>query len=149
MLRKEVSFKNKTIYSKILGFLIKKGKKSVAKKTLDNAFIITANKTGLSLHYLLLKVFSKLNTFVEIRKLRIRRRSYFVPFSINVKRRSYLAIKWLVSAVDQDTRKVSMAEKLATEIYKVVNNLPCKSLKTKESNNSQAIANRSNIHYRW
>jgi len=149
MLRKEVSFKNKTIYAKILGFLIKKGKKSVAKKTLDNAFVITAKKTGLSLHYLLLKVFSKLNTFVEIRKLRIRRRAYFVPFSINVKRRSYLAIKWLVSAVDQDSRKVSMAEKLATEIYKVVNNLPCKSIKTKESNNSQAIANRSNIHYRW
>jgi len=132
-----------------LGFLIKKGKKNIAKKTLDNAFILTANKTGLSLHSLILKIFSKLNTYVEIRKLRIRRRSYIVPFSINLKRRAYLAIRWLVLAVEQDTRKVSMAEKLATEIYKVVNNLPCKSVKTKELNNSQAIANRSNIHYRW
>lgn len=149
MQQKKSSLKYKTLYSKFLGFLIKKGKKNVAKKTLDKAFADTALKTGFSLQSLLLKVFSKLNTFVEVRKIRIRRRSYVVPFSINTKRRSYLAIKWLVSAVEQDTRKVTMAEKLATEIYKIVTDSPCKSLKTKEFNNSQAIANRSNIHYRW
>jgi len=60
-----------------------------------------------------------------------------------------LAIKWLVSAIAQDNRKVSMTEKLSNEIYKIVTDSPCKSLKTKEFNNSQAISNRSNIHYRW
>ena len=149
MEQKKLLFNSKTLYSKFLGFLIKKGKKNVAKKTLDRAFADASIKTGFSLHYLLLKVFSKLNTFVEVRKIRIRRRSYIVPFSINTKRRSYLAIKWLVSAVDQDNRKISMAEKLSNEICKIVTDSPCKSLKTKDFNNSQAVANRSNIHYRW
>jgi small subunit ribosomal protein S7 len=149
MKQKNIIGNSKNLYSKFLGFLIKKGKKNVAKKTLDQAFNEVSIKTGFSLHFLLLKVFSKLNTFVEVRKIRIRRRSYIVPFSINTKRRSYLAIKWLVSAIAQDNRKVSMTEKLSNEIYKIVTDSPCKSLKTKEFNNSQAISNRSNIHYRW
>jgi ribosomal protein S7 len=86
----------KTLYTKLLGFLIKKGKKKTAKTILDRAFLIISAKTGLSIGYILLKVFLNLNTFVEARTIRVKRSSYIVPFSLSLKRRSYLIIKWLI-----------------------------------------------------
>ena len=108
-----------------------------------------SKKTGLSLHKILLKLFLKLNSFVEIKKVRIKRSSHFVPFSITLKRRSYLIIKWLMQAILEDKRKISMSEKLFTEIQNTIGNIPSKSIKLRNSNVSQALANRSNIHFRW
>ena len=137
------------LYSKFLGFLIKKGNKVVAKQIINNAFLIASKSTKLSLQFLLLKLFLKLNSFVEVKRVRIRRSSHVVPFAINFKRRLYLIIKWIMNAVHQDKRQVSMQHKLAFEIINIIKNLPSKSLKLKEANITQALANRSNAHFRW
>ena len=85
-----------TLYTKFLGFLIKDGKKKKAKAILDKALLIVSKKTGYSLIFILLKVFLNLNTFVEARHIRIKRRAHIVPFPISFKRRSYLILKWLI-----------------------------------------------------
>jgi len=149
MSKKSLIFNNKNLYNKFLGFLIKKGNKIGAMKVLNNAFLKVSKKTGLSLHKILLKLFLKLNSFVEIKKVRIKRSSHFVPFSITLKRRSYLIIKWLMQAILEDKRKISMSEKLFTEIQNTIGNVPSKAVKLRNSNVSQALANRSNIHFRW
>jgi ribosomal protein S7 len=143
------SLKSKTLYKKFLGFLIKKGNLVSAKRILDNTFFLVSKKTGYSMELALLKLFLTLNSFVEVKKVRIRRRSFLVPFSVNLKRRSYLIVKWLMEAVKEDTKKDSLSNKLSAEIIRVLSGSSTKSKKLKSLNISQAIANRSNIHYRW
>jgi len=141
--------KKVNLYSKFLGFLIKKGNKVVAKQILNSAFLIASKNTQLSLQLLLLKLFLKLNSFVEVKRVRIRRSSHVVPFAISFKRRLYLIIKWIMQAVHEDKRQISMEHKLAFEITNIIKNLPSKSLKIKEANILQALSNRSNAHFRW
>lgn len=140
---------NKNLYNKFLGFLIKKGNKISAKSLLNKAFFKVSKITGLSLSNILLKLFLKLNCFVEVKRVRVRRSSHLVPFSIRLKRRSYLTIKWLLQAVKEDSRKVSISEKLFLEISNTIKKAPSRSVKLRNLNISQALANRSNTHYRW
>jgi ribosomal protein S7 len=140
---------NKNLYNNFLGFLIKKGNKIGAKNILTAAFLMVSKKTGYSLQALILKIFLKLNSFVEVKRVRVKRSSHLVPFSIRLKRRSYLIIKWLMQAVKEDTRKVSMSEKLFVEISNTIKKSPSRSVKLRNFNISQALSNRSNIHYRW
>lgn len=141
--------KNKNLYNKFLGFLIKKGNKIRARATLNDAFLLVSKKTGLPLQSILLKLFFKLNSFVEVKRVRVKRSSHLVPFSIRLKRRSYLIIKWLNQAIREDVRKVSMSEKLFVEILNTIKKAPSRSVKLRNFNISLALANRSNIHYRW
>jgi ribosomal protein S7 len=140
----------KTLYSKLLGFLIKKGKKKKAKNILDKAFLNISSKTGLSISYILLKVFLNLNTFVEARTIRIKRSSYVVPFSLSLKRRSYLIIKWLIMASMLNKKRVPFVNKIQQEVVLILKqHVSSKALKLKKVNNNKANSNRANIHFRW
>ena len=110
----------KTLYTKLLGFLIKKGNKKKAKSILDKTFFYISAKTGLSISYILLKVFLNLNTFVEARTIRIKRSSYIVPFALSLKRRSYLIIKWLIMASLLNKKKVPFSTKIQQEVVLIL-----------------------------
>jgi len=141
--------KKQNLYNNLLGFLIKKGNKIGAKTVIHEAFLKLSKQTGLSNQRLLFKLFKRLNTFVEIKKVRKKRSFHLVPFSITFKRRSYLVIKWLMEAVHQDSRRISTGEKLFDEIKTTLLARSSKSLKIRNQNISQALLNRSNIHFRW
>lgn len=141
--------KTKVLYSKFLGFLIKKGKINNAKKILDETFFLVSKKTGYSMEVALLKLFLMLNSYVEVKKVKLRRRSFLVPFSINLKRRSYLIVRWLIQAIKEDVKRDSLSSKLSSEIVSVLSGSVTRSKKLRNLNISQAISNRSNIHYRW
>jgi ribosomal protein S7 len=141
--------KKHTLYNKFLGSLIKKGNKIGAKRVLHEAFLKASRQTGLSVHILLLRVFCKLNTFVEIKRVRKKRSVHLVPFSITFKRRSYLVVKWLMQVIKADTRHVSTSEKLFNEIQSTLSKFPSKSFKIRNQNISQSLLSRSNIHFRW
>ena len=140
---------DKSFYDLILGFFVKKGNKVKAKKILDETFFIIQKETNKPLSILIGSLFYRLFTVVEVRKISTKKRSHFVPFIINPKRRDYLTIKWLKEAVLKDKRKVSLSQKLASEILCVLANKPCHSLELKKNNQTQAFSNRSNIYYRW
>ena len=97
----------------------------------------------------MLKLFLNLNSFVEVKKVRIGRRSLLVPFSINLKRRSYLIVKWLMQAIKENKKKTSLSIRLSEEILQVLQGSNSGAKKLRNLNISQALANRSNIHYRW
>ena len=146
---KALNYKTKTLYKKFLGFLIKKGNKTVAKNILDKTFLIVSKTTGLPMHVSMLKLFLSLNSFVEVKKVRIGRRSLLVPFSINLKRRSYLIVKGLMQAIKENKKKTSLSVRLAEEILQILQGSTSAAKKLRNLNISQALANRSNIHYRW
>ena len=149
MLKKSKVLKN-VFYKKFLGILIKKGKKTKAKKILDAVFLKVSKKTKMPVNLVLYQVFFNLSTFVEVRRVYSRRSSYLVPFNISFSRRLHLVLKWILMAIRFDTRRVGLVSKLSVEIFRVVKNMPSsQSLKLKGLNNSQAFANKANIHFRW
>ena len=148
MEQKKQQSKN-SMYSNFLGFLTKDGKKKKAKAILDTAFLKTSKELKIPVHLILIKTFLKLNCFVETKKIRIKRSTHIVPFSITFKRKSYLVIKWIMESVSEDERKLSTSEKLHFELLNILKNKSCKTLIKKDLNVTQALSNRSNIHYRW
>lgn len=150
MKQKTFISKNKNLYYKFLGVLTKKGNRNAAKKILDKTFLKLSLKTNKNLQNLFLHIFIKLNSFVEVKSVRVRRASHMVPFSINLKRRAYLILKWLTSAIkEEDTQQNSMVEKLYLEINNLIQNTQSKALKKKKQNTINAVKNRSNLHFRW
>ena len=149
MLKQQRSFTKKTLYNKLIGFITKKGKKTNSLKIVNEAFFKVSANTNLSMQKIVLKLFLKLNSFVEVKKVRVKRSFHLVPFQIPLKRRSYLIIKWLMQAIKSDKRNVTTVEKLAFEIEQTLKTETSKSLKLRNLNITTALANRSNLHYRW
>lgn len=146
---KKVDGKNTSLYYKFWGFLTKKGNKLKAKKILDYAFLEVYKKTNYSREESLVKLFIKLNSFVEVRKVRIRRKFVLVPFPIRLRRRSYLVVKWIMQSVKSGNKKSSLSKKLTQEILNVLTKSKSKSRSLRKLNFSKALANKSNTHYRW
>lgn len=139
----------KSVYDNFLGFLTKDGKKKKAKGIVDTAFLKISKELKVPVHLILIRIFLKLNCFVETKKIRIKRSTHIVPFSITFKRKYYLVIKWIMESVIDDERKLSTSEKLYFELANILKNKSCKTILKKDLNISQALSNRSNIHYRW
>jgi len=140
----------KNIYLKFLGFLIKKGNKVEAKKILDKTLTFVFNKTKISRKKILLQIFLKLNSFVEVRKIKIKRKTHVVPFSVTLNRRFYLTVKWVTMSAFQNKKRVPTYNKLSQEFLKILltPNLS-NSIKLKTQNRFLAYSNRSNSHFRW
>jgi ribosomal protein S7 len=140
---------NKTVYLSFLGFLTKNGNKTSAKKILDRAFFNVSTQIKCPTYFILMKTFSSLNSFVEIKKVRIKRGTHIVPFSIGFKRQVYLVTRWLMESAFEDTRKISIVDKLSSEILSILKTKGSKSLLKKNLNLRGSTNNRSNIHFRW
>jgi len=143
------NFSKKSLYDNFIGFLTKDGKKKKAKEVIDTAFLKVSKDLKIPVDLILVKTFLKLNCFVETKKIRIKRSTHTVPFSISFKRKSYLVIKWIMESVHDDERKLSTSEKLSFELLNILRNKSCKTIIKKDLNINQALSNRSNIHYRW
>ena len=141
--------KNETFYNKFLGSLIKNGNKPAAKRILDKSLEIVSERTRISPSFVLRKIFPKLHCYLEIKKIKIRKNIHIVPFPLTSKRQNFLKIKWILDYVKKNNRRVDMSQKLATEFINIIKNKKAKILLTKNSINREAVANKSNLHYRW
>jgi|APCry1669189070_1035195.scaffolds.fasta_scaffold40528_2 ribosomal protein S7 len=141
--------RKRNFYETFLGLLIKSGQKVQAKNILDTAFSLVSKQTKLSTNSILLKIVLNLNSFVEIKKIKSKRSTHFVPFPLSTKRKFYLIARWVVDSVGEDSRKINFAIKLSEEILMIVLKKPCKSVLKKNLNFKQSVQNKSNIHYRW
>jgi small subunit ribosomal protein S7 len=141
--------KNKDIYSKFLGSLTKNGKKSVAKRILDSSFIKVSKKENIPAHFILSRILLRLNFFLEIKKIKIRKNTHLVPFPLTTRRQDFLRVKWLLESAKEDSRKIDLSDKIAMEVSNLLLNDKSKSLLKKNFVNKEALSNRSNVHFRW
>lgn len=148
MVQKKVLNK-KNLYNLFLGFLTKKGKKTSAKFILETGLSLSCKQLSMDSPNLFLTIFKKLNTFVEVKKIKIKKRVHLVPFPLSIKRRIYLVIKWLLFATKINKNKVSTSIKLANELIGLLTTTSSTSLSMKLSNNKNAVLSRSNSHFRW
>jgi len=140
----------KTLYNSFINSFILRGKKKTAKTIIDTTLLKLCQNLNTSIVKLLFNVYFKLDYFVEIKQVKIKRRAYTIPFAISYDRRIYLIIKKIKNITHSDKRKVSLSEKLKLELYNILrasNN--SKSIKLLKNNQVQARGSRSNIHFRW
>lgn len=140
---------SKTVYLKFIGSLTRQGKKKCSKKILDTSFQIVSRKLNLSLDLILVKLFLKLQCFLEIKKRKLGKNFHLVPFPIKRRRQNFLKIKWLLQSVNEDIRKIPLWKKLSLEIINILLDKPSKTREKKNAVLQDALKNRSNIHFRW
>lgn len=142
--------KKKTLLTAIVNFITKKGKKELAKKIFQNALFKASKKLNLGCQFLLVNVFKRLHSFIEIKDVKRRRKFFKIPFFISENRQRYLSIKWFFNGVALNKNPIAFSEKICLELLSIlVKKNRSKSFFLKNQNLKLAVANRSNIHYRW
>jgi ribosomal protein S7 len=137
------------LYKNFVNFIFKSGKKHIWEKIISDIFLLIKKNFKFSQNIILLKIFLRLYSKIEIKKIKTRRKTVLVPVFISVRRRFFLALKWLLLAVNKNKLQISLKEKLFLEIFKLTKNKSCESLKQLELNNQNVYLNRANFHYRW
>jgi ribosomal protein S7 len=137
------------LYSKFLNFFFLQGKKSSIKKKIDSVFTLLAKELLYSANHLLLIFFKRLKSYVEIKKIKKRRRTFLVPVPITHSRRIYLALSWLSSSIQLNKNQIPFERKLYDEVLNILLNQRCNTLISFEKNHKLAVESRIHLHYRW
>lgn len=138
------------LYKKFLGSLIKKGNKIAASRILHEAFLKASKKTKYPVYRIFTRIFKKLDTYVEVKKVTKRKRTHCIPFPVKKKRNQFLKIKWILDAAKEDTRNIKFADKLSVEIINLLyKKKKSKVLARKKSVYKEVMKYKANAHYRW
>lgn len=138
---------NNAAVAKFINQVMKKGKKSTARKIIYDAFEIVKEKTKkepLEIFELALRNASPL---LEVKPKRIGGATYQVPREVRGDRKLTLAVRWILLAARKKKGK-PMAEKLANELMEAANNQGA-AIKKKEDTHRMAEANRAFAHFAW
>lgn len=138
---------NNITVAKFINQVMRKGKKTIARKIVYGTFDIIKEKTQkdpLEIFDLALKNASPL---LEVRPRRIGGATYQVPREVRADRRLTLAMRWLIQGAKSRKGK-PMKEKLAEELINAYNNTGW-AVKKKEDTHRMAEANRAFAHFAW
>lgn len=138
-----------SLYNNFLLFIFKTGKKNTWEQKFTSLFDILSKKLHYSKAILMLKLFTRLFTRVESKKIKSRKRITYLPFFIKTPRSLFLSLKWVFLAAVKKKGNISFKNKLYTEVVQILTQKSSFSLQKVEENNISAFKNRSNIHYRW
>lgn len=141
--------KNKFFIEKLINHLMRCGKKSFANNVIYKNGFLLSKYLNKSLYSIYSDIFIKLRPYIEIRKVRVRRTTYMVPFPTNTQRQYYLVSKWLLETLRTDKRKLSINKKLREEIIKILLNNDSLTLERKKELYKKAEKSRSFAHFRW
>lgn len=136
-------------YNKILLTTFRVGKKSKWNSILSNLFISLSFYLKYSINIIFLKIFIRLFTPVELRKVKSRKRISFIPLFIKPKRSIFLSLKWLFLGALKSLNNTSFQNKLYIEFIQLLTFKTCYSIQKLEENNMNSNKNRSNAHFRW
>ena len=104
------------IIAKFMNQLMVDGKKSIAESIVYGAFEqLEKDSKGEDLVEVFKKILDKVAPVVEVRSRRIGGATYQVPVEVRAKRRTALAMRWLVEAA-RNRKEKSMPARLAAEL---------------------------------
>ena len=136
------------LVAKFMNQLMVDGKKSIAEKIVYGAF----NELEKSVQKespvdVFKKVLDQVAPVVEVRSRRIGGATYQVPVEVRAKRRTALAMRWLVEAARKRKEK-SMPARLAAELKEAMDGKGA-AVKKKEDMHKMAEANKVFSHFRF
>ncbi len=151
---KKNSVKQDPIYksletAKLINYIIKDGKKSVAKKIVYNVFDRLNKEKNDPLKVLNQAINNVAPTF-EVKPRRLGGASYLVPIEVRRDRRLFLALNWIVEAANSRSNKEykKFENKLYTELLEASKNQG-NAVNKKIQTEKLAEANKAFAHLKW
>ena len=136
------------IIAKFMNQLMVDGKKSIAESIVYGAFEQLEKDTkGEDTVELFKKILDQVAPVVEVRSRRIGGATYQVPVEVRAKRRTALAMRWIVEAA-RNRKEKSMPARLAAEL-KEAKDGKGSAVKKKEDMHRMAEANKAFAHFRF
>jgi len=138
---------NEVLVTKLINYVMKRGKKNVARKLVYGAFDIIKEKTNKNPLEVFLKAVNNVKPMIEVRSRRIGGATYQVPTEVRPERQIALALRWIINFA-RDRKDKSFANKLAAELIAASNNEGA-AIKKKEDTHRMAEANKAFAHFKW
>lgn len=139
-------FNNPSI-AKLINYVMKDGKKTIAQKIVYKSFDIIAEKTKKDPVEIFNLAVKNASPFLELKSVRIGGANYQVPMEVRGEKKFTLAINWMLEAARaRDGRP--MAERFAAELIDASNNTGT-AIKKKLDTHKMAEANRAFAHFAW
>tara|TARA_Y100001936_G_scaffold88019_1_gene86406 strand:+ start:334 stop:804 length:471 start_codon:yes stop_codon:yes gene_type:complete len=136
------------LVAKFMNQLMVDGKKSIAEKIVYGAFDeLQKNNANEDLVEMFRKILDQIAPVVEVRSRRIGGATYQVPVEVRAKRRTALAMRWLVEAA-RSRKEKSMPARLAAELREAKDGKGA-AVKKKEDMHRMAEANKAFAHFRF
>ena len=136
------------IVAKFINSVMKKGKKSVAERTVYDAIDMVSKRAS---NHDPLEVFlaaiENVKPVLEVKSRRVGGATYQVPVEVNRKRALSLAIRWILESTRKRKGK-PMRERLADELFDAFN-MQGSSITTRENTHKMADANKAFAHFAW
>ncbi len=133
--------------AKFINVLMLNGKKSVAERIVYGALDQVASRTKADPLEVFTKALDNVRPVVEVKSRRVGGATYQVPVEVRPRRRTALAMRWLVEAARKRGEK-SMGQRLASEFMEAAENRGV-AVKKREDTHRMAEANKAFSHYRW
>lgn len=131
----------------LINKIMQRGKKSLAERTVYQAMEIVAQKMKRDAVEVFEQAIRNASPVVEVRPRRVGGATYQVPVEVPARRRTSLAMRWILAAARARTGR-PIAERLAAEIMDAANNTGV-AVKRREDTHRMAEANKAFAHYRW
>jgi len=136
------------LVAKFMNQLMVDGKKSIAEKIVYGAFDeLQKNNANEDLVEMFRKILDQIAPVVEVRSRRIGGATYQVPVEVRAKRRTALAMRWLVEAA-RSRKEKSMPARLAAELKEAKDGKGA-AVRKKEDMHRMAEANKAFAHFRF
>lgn len=136
---------NQLDIAKLINYIMRRGKKTIAQKIVYGAFDIIEAKTKKDPFETYSKAIRNIGPSLEIRGRRIGGANYQIPFPVNEGRRQTLAFRWIIAAAKARKGK-TMAESLAAEMLDAAKSEGA-AFKKKEDTHRMAEANKAFAHF--
>lgn len=133
--------------AKFINVLMLDGKKAVAESIVYGALDLVAAKTKDNPVEVFGRALENIRPAVEVKSRRVGGATYQVPIEVRPRRRTALAMRWLVDSARKRGEK-SMGMRLANELMEAADNRGS-AVKKREDTHRMAEANKAFSHYRW
>jgi len=138
---------NNVTVAKFINNIMKKGKKTIARKIVYGAFDIIKEKTKKEPLEVFETALENVGPLLEVKPKRVGGATYQVPREVRGDRRLALSFRWIILRAKSKKGK-PMKEKLAEEIIDASNNTGW-AIKKKTDTHRMADANRAFAHFAW
>jgi len=138
---------NSVAVATVINHIMKRGKKSIAKKIVYGAFDIIKEKTKKEPLGVFDSALENARPLLEVKSQRIGGATYQVPKPVAKERGTALAIRWLLESA-RKKKGLPMKEKFAEELIGASNNTGA-AIKKREDTHRMAEANRAFAHFRF
>lgn len=138
---------NSIYVTKFINYLMKDGKKMLAQKIFYKAMERVKELSGKDPLEVFNTAIKNCSPAMEVRARRVGGATYLVPREVRVKRKFFLASKWIIESARSRKGK-PMFEKLAEEFIQAFN-LEGEAVKKRKELEKTAEANKAFAHFNW